>query len=174
MKLLDKLIKDSEFACVIPFTMDEVAYSAEQVRDIAHAFHKARLLTGRRRELSRIRAATPDALANDVLGSFLDIASKLSNASVEAMKGRSRKREIVTARFVFYCLARLYTDYGLAAIGSIVGKNHATVLHAINNLSSPYVLGREVEVLIQEGFDEDFNMEKMFMKRKDKDIVKYG
>ncbi len=46
----------------------------------------------------------------------------------------SRKREIIEARSLyFYLLKRLYPKMSLAAIGESMNKNHATVIHALNN-----------------------------------------
>lgn len=58
--------------------------------------------------------------------------------SLEMMKSRSRKREVVQARQLAMYFAKNYTKNSLAAIGAQCGgKDHATVLHAcrtVNNL----------------------------------------
>lgn len=51
----------------------------------------------------------------------------------------TRKKEVILARAVYYMVARDFdkgpNQLSLSAIGKELGKNHATVLHAINNVS---------------------------------------
>ena len=50
----------------------------------------------------------------------------------------SRKRNNVRFRHAFATCVRLHSDLSLAAIGKLLGKDHATVLHAcrtVNNLA---------------------------------------
>jgi chromosomal replication initiation ATPase DnaA len=64
--------------------------------------------------------------------------SELLRVPLEVMDMKTRKREVVTARQVSMTLAKHFTNYSLAKIGTeIGGKDHATVLHAcktVNNL----------------------------------------
>jgi len=45
---------------------------------------------------------------------------------------KSRAREVVYARAIYYKLCRQFTKQPLSAIGREVGKDHATVLYGIN------------------------------------------
>jgi|AntAceMinimDraft_6_1070360.scaffolds.fasta_scaffold07770_10 hypothetical protein len=47
----------------------------------------------------------------------------------------SRKRNFVDARAFYYELARKITICSLYEIGKPLGKNHATVLHSLNNVT---------------------------------------
>ena len=50
--------------------------------------------------------------------------------TVELMRGRSRKREVVVSRHIFMHLMRKRKEnFSLASIGAHLGKDHATVLH---------------------------------------------
>ena len=44
----------------------------------------------------------------------------------------TRKRETVYQRAIYFKLAKDYTSESLSKIGNSVGRDHATVLHAIN------------------------------------------
>ena len=54
------------------------------------------------------------------------------------LSSKSRKRELVEARAVYYKVAQEKTDVTLYTMSSLVGKNHATALHGINNVF-PYL-----------------------------------
>lgn len=57
------------------------------------------------------------------------------NIKRDLIQSRSRKREIVQARQVAMYFTKALTEMSLAQIGSHIGKrNHATVLHACNNI----------------------------------------
>ena len=57
------------------------------------------------------------------------------NIKRDLIQSRSRKREIVQARQVAMYFTKTHTEMSLAQIGSHIGKrNHATVLHACNNI----------------------------------------
>jgi len=64
---------------------------------------------------------TPDTI-------LLEVCLK-TNFSIEAMRSKSRKREIVDARYVYYRRCRELTRASLAEIGRPVCRDHATVLH---------------------------------------------
>ena len=50
------------------------------------------------------------------------------------LSNRTRKRNYVYARALYFKLCKEYTRLSLADIGSSVNMDHATVLHAINNV----------------------------------------
>ncbi len=56
--------------------------------------------------------------------------------SVEDLKSKSRKKEVVNARQVAMYLAKEHTQYSLKAIGyHFGGRDHATVIHAIRTVN---------------------------------------
>lgn len=66
----------------------------------------------------------------------------------DIIKSKTRKREVVEARYLFFYFCKNYTDLSLAAIGSYVESgDHATVRHAmmvVENLisTSPAFVGK--------------------------------
>jgi hypothetical protein len=59
------------------------------------------------------------------------IFNYVSNRTELDIKRNTRKREYVEARFLFFALASKNTFYSYAKIGSFLGKDHATVIHAL-------------------------------------------
>lgn len=55
---------------------------------------------------------------------------------INAIHSKSRKRDVVQARQIAMYLAKNYTDFSTAKIGSLIGgKDHATVLHACKTIT---------------------------------------
>jgi hypothetical protein len=77
-----------------------------------------------------------------------DVADK-TKTTVEDLKRKTRKREIVDARYVYFKRAKELTSKSLSAIGSIVGKDHASVLHGIREANTT----KQVSELYNECFD---------------------
>lgn len=50
------------------------------------------------------------------------------------LSNKSRERNYAYARAIYFYLCRQYTRNTTTQIGKSLGKNHATVLHAINNI----------------------------------------
>ena len=63
----------------------------------------------------------------------LDIISNESGVGVHQIVSRSRKKEIVNARFIFCTIMKDHYDYSLVYIGKLIGgRDHTSVIHAIN------------------------------------------
>lgn len=59
------------------------------------------------------------------------------DASIELLKSKSRKREIILSRAFFYKRAKEKTKFSLNKIGYLIGgKNHATVLNGIKRVNN--------------------------------------
>tara|TARA_R100000541_G_scaffold39136_1_gene46972 strand:- start:5296 stop:5625 length:330 start_codon:yes stop_codon:yes gene_type:complete len=59
---------------------------------------------------------------------------KTINETLEVdIRSKTRRREVVYSRFIFYHLMRnkLHRSYSLATIGAFLKKDHATVLHGL-------------------------------------------
>lgn len=56
-----------------------------------------------------------------------------SNLGIVLSKN-TREREYVEARALYFKICRDFTQHSFADIGKTLSKNHATVLHAINNV----------------------------------------
>ena len=78
--------------------------------------------------------AAPDACG---LGEILDAAAQEFGVEREALMARDRRPTVATARQVAMYLARELTEHSLPEIGrGIGGRNHTTVLHAVNRVSA--------------------------------------
>lgn len=64
-------------------------------------------------------------------------------------KRKSRKREIVVARNLYFKRAKERTGKSLNKIGSVVGQDHATVLHGIKNVNNIRELSRRYDEIFQ-------------------------
>ena len=63
----------------------------------------------------------------------LDIISNESGVGVNEIVSRSRKKEIVNARFIFCSIMKDHYNYSLVYIGELIGgRDHTSVIHAIN------------------------------------------
>ena len=63
----------------------------------------------------------------------LDIISNESGVGVNEIVSRSRKKEIVNARFIFCSIMKDHYDYSLVYIGELIGgRDHTSIIHAIN------------------------------------------
>lgn len=65
-----------------------------------------------------------------------DQVSAFYNISADELFTRSRKREINDARQVVMYMTKRHTQLSLSAIGARLSRNHATVLHAVNNIEN--------------------------------------
>jgi chromosomal replication initiator protein len=66
---------------------------------------------------------------------IIDIVCRQYEVTPNAVKGASRKRELVIPRQVIIYLADKYTNLPAARIGKLVGgRDHSTVLHSINKV----------------------------------------
>ncbi|MEM7055596.1 MAG: chromosomal replication initiator protein DnaA, partial [Bacteroidota bacterium] len=58
------------------------------------------------------------------------------NVSLESLKSKTRKKEIVIARQVVMYLAKQYTNHSLKSIGYYCGgRDHSTVIHALQSVN---------------------------------------
>lgn len=54
---------------------------------------------------------------------------------LEKLKSKSRKREVITARFIYWYHLR-ENRYTYEEIGRMFGMNHATVIHAVRTVDN--------------------------------------
>ena len=81
---------------------------------------------------------------------LLDIVSESTGISITEMKGNKRTRSIVRARHLTMYLARELTDLSLPRIGdSLGGRDHTTVLHAVEKVNTLMRKDRELYGLVQ-------------------------
>ena len=71
------------------------------------------------------------------IGEILDAAAQEFGVEREALLARDRRPDVATARQVAMFLARELTEHSLPEIGrGVGGRNHTTVLHAVNRVSA--------------------------------------
>ena len=62
---------------------------------------------------------------------LVEIETKIKDISV-----KSRKRDIVNARVMYYYLSRKYTSASYERIAGYLNRNHATAIHSLKNYDS--------------------------------------
>ena len=88
-----------------------------------------------RRVLERLGTESPPVACS--LPEILDATASEFGVAREALLKRDRRPNVAAARQVAMYLARELTDHSLPEIGrGIGGRNHSTVLHAVNRISA--------------------------------------
>jgi chromosomal replication initiator protein len=123
----------------IAFQVDSSVRALEGalIRVVAYASLKGEQATPGlvRHVLRRLGEDTaPDACG---LSEILDAAAQEFGVEREALLARDRRPAVATARQIAMYLARELTEHSLPEIGrGIGGRNHSTVLHAVNRISA--------------------------------------
>jgi chromosomal replication initiator protein len=85
--------------------------------------------------------------------------SEYFGLTVDDLKAKTRKKEIVTARQIAMYFAKEYTGYSLKSIGyHFGGRDHSTVIHAIQTVSEYMMEKKELRLYIED-------IDKKFKKR---------
>jgi chromosomal replication initiator protein len=71
---------------------------------------------------------------------------KFYSLTTEDVTGKSRKREIVKARFIAIYIIRTETDFKLSAIGKIFNRDHSTILHSIKIINNTLTLKYDTDI----------------------------
>ena len=66
----------------------------------------------------------------EILNTVLYMVCSYHGVEPDDVKGKSRVQHLVTARQTYCHLARRYTRSTLKQIGSIINRDHATVIHS--------------------------------------------
>ena len=66
--------------------------------------------------------------------------------NADQVKGKSRLRDIVKARFMSIYLIKTETDFTLNAIGRMFNRHHSTILHSINTINNTLTIRYETDV----------------------------
>lgn len=81
------------------------------------------------------KAVQSNTRSLDNFANLVDMVSQYYNISVNDLKSDSRKKEITVSRQILMLLAKKYFNWTLEKIGDYFwGKNHASVIYAINNI----------------------------------------
>jgi chromosomal replication initiator protein len=107
------------------------------IRVIAYASLKGERPTPElaRHVLRRFGAGAP--LGTTDIGAIIDATARVFSVSPQALLARDRRPDIAKARQVAMYMARVLTRHSLPEIGRMLGgRNHTTVLHAVNRIDS--------------------------------------
>ncbi|MGI9138563.1 MAG: helix-turn-helix domain-containing protein [Sediminibacterium sp.] len=77
------------------------------------------------------------------------IIEKVANyyqIQIKDIKGKSRKRNFVKARFICMYLIRNNTSLKLKTIGEIVGRDHTTVIHSLQTIQNTLSLHYDTDL----------------------------
>ena len=77
-----------------------------------------------------------DSYQPDFIGILTAAIYDITGISYNQLKSKSRQRDIVDARHIFFKLLRDYTSWSTPLIGSLLDRDHCTVLHALNKCES--------------------------------------
>lgn len=79
------------------------------------------------------------------------IVTEHFNISLESIKSKTRKKEIVIARQVAMYLAKQYTNHSLKSIGDYCGgRDHSTVIHAIQSVNDMLATEHHFKLSLEE------------------------
>ena len=101
--------------------------------------------------------ARPKKMCSPSLDGIVSATARVFSMPASQLRGRSRRRAVVTARGVAMYLARKFTDHSLAEIGRYFGgRDHTTVLHGCRKTAT--LMQREPTIqqtvrLLKEGLD---------------------
>ena len=107
------------------------------IRVVAYASLKGETPTAElARHVLRQLGEGESAGATDI-GDIVDATARAFEISSQALLARDRHPEVAKARHVAMYLARVLTTHSLPEIGRMLGgRNHTTVLHAVNRIDS--------------------------------------
>ncbi|MCR5109106.1 MAG: chromosomal replication initiator protein DnaA, partial [Lachnospiraceae bacterium] len=77
---------------------------------------------------------------------ILDVVCDHFNITKEEILSTKRESEIVTARQIIMYLCNKYTNYPSTKIGSILKKDHSTILHGVKKIED-YIKGNEEDII---------------------------
>lgn len=77
---------------------------------------------------------------------IIEKVSDYYKIEVKDIKGKSRKRQFVKARFISMYLIRNSTTLKLKTIGDIVGRDHTTVLHSLQTIQNTLSLHYDTDL----------------------------
>ena len=99
---------------------------------------------------------------NQTLNFLENVVNTVCNVDIRKV---DRHRPYVIARTIYYGLAKIYTDCSLKSIGEHIGRNHATVLHSLNNLEMDII--KNPDVSLQRKWEKALFMVDDFFKNED-------
>ena len=98
-----------------------------------------------------VRKVTQNESKAVTIDNIINTVCKHFGLDTNAIHTKSRKREVVQARQIAMYLAKNYTEFSTAKIGSLIGnKDHATVLHACKTIGELKEVSKSFQVELEE------------------------
>lgn len=92
------------------------------------------------------RAIQSNTKSAQNFANLVDMVAQYYNVGVNELKSESRRKEITTSRQMLMLLAKKYFGWTLEKIGDYFGgKNHASVIYAINNVERKLKIDKDME-----------------------------
>tara|TARA_R110000824_G_scaffold380565_1_gene572996 strand:+ start:512 stop:886 length:375 start_codon:yes stop_codon:yes gene_type:complete len=82
------------------------------------------------------------------INSIINSITKITGIEMSKLQSPSRKREIVDARHLFCYFAKKQSKLSCQAIGDIINRNHASVIHAVKKVTQLKQTDREFKELV--------------------------
>ena len=98
-----------------------------------------------------VRKVTQNENKTITIDNIINTVCKHFGLDTNTIHTKSRKREVVQARQIAMYLAKKYTEFSTAKIGSLIGnKDHATVLHACKTISELKEVSKSFQAELEE------------------------
>ena len=99
----------------------------------------------------RIKSLVEESQKAISIDKIIDVVTSHFNIKVADIKGKTRLREVVLPRQIAMFLTKEYTELSLKAIGyHFGGRDHSTVIHAIQTINDLQNQDRELQMHIKE------------------------
>ena len=85
---------------------------------------------------------------NPSINSIVNSIVKETGIEFSKIQSRTRKRDILYARHLFCFFARKRTEMSYDAIGGIINRNHATVLHSVKLVEDLMTYDRDFKEIV--------------------------
>lgn len=166
MSIIDKKIESKELATSFPVDVKEYIASncVGDIRKLEGAltrvFAYATIMNGSEINLELAVEALKDffvktIVAQNKIDQVIQLVGDHYNLSVEDLKSKKRTNKIAIPRMIAMYISRIYLNENLVKIGlEFGGKNHTTVMHAVDKIKKEIVQNDELNSEIQKIVDK--------------------
>ncbi len=149
---------------VCEFVAKSITADIRQLRScVQNIAFKASLLNKQKVDISIAKDVIQNYVTHEVQINLKEIINLVCNAfrlPIDALKSKSRRRELVIARNTAFYLARRFTELSLKEIGKHLNRRHSTVLKGITTIEKEVkrdsAVGRQVLEIAKRLENKDF------------------
>lgn len=128
---------------VLLFLAENITSNIRQIEGAIKKLNAYAFLNNSQITVDLARACILDILSgtepvNVTVEKVLNLVASKYNVPVEEIKGRKRTQDIATARHISIYILRKITDMSLPSIGKIYGRDHSTIISAIDSITEKY------------------------------------